>query len=370
MSPQPLRILHVVLSLDPGGTERLVMDLAERLHAEMPSAVCCLDERGAWADNLASKGISVSALHRQPGFRPALGRRIVEVAKQHQATVLHAHHYSPFVYSAVARLRSPSLRVVFTEHGRLSDAAPSWKRKLANRALDVMPDAVYAVSENLKQHMVAEGFSRRTVRVIYNGIAIGPVPDATSRQRARERLGVGDGDLVIGTIARLDPVKDLGTLLRAVAAMPAQISPVIAVVGDGAERQALTTLATELGMNSRVRWLGQRHDARDWLPGFDLYVNCSISEGVSLTILEAMAAALPVIATRVGGTPEVVDSSCGRLIPARDPAALATALVELAADPQARAALAHAGRARVEERFTIERMVREYADVYRAVTRG
>jgi glycosyltransferase involved in cell wall biosynthesis len=122
-----------------------------------------------------------------------------------------------------------------------------------------------------------------------------------------------------------------------------------------------------LKVESRVRFLGHRDDAREWLAGCDAYVNSSISEGVSLTILEGMAAGLPVIATRVGGTPEVVNESCGRLIPSRDPGALATALLELAREPVLRQQLGHAARGRVETRFTMDRMVSEYRDVYCAL---
>jgi len=117
-----------------------------------------------------------------------------------------------------------------------------------------------------------------------------------------------------------------------------------------------------------VRFLGHRDDARHWLAGCDLYANSSISEGVSLTILEAMAAALPVVATRVGGTPEVVDDSCGRLVPARDAESLAAAVGELAGQPALRQSLGRAGRSRVETRFTLDRMVNDYAAVYREVS--
>ena len=110
-----------------------------------------------------------------------------------------------------------------------------------------------------------------------------------------------------------------------------------------------------------------RDDARQWLPGCDVYVNCSTSEGVSLTILEAMAAGLAVVATRVGGTPEVVDDTCGRLIPARDSAALSAALLDLVRQPALRVELGRASRQRVETRFTLDRMVREYRDVYNEV---
>ena len=167
--------------------ERLIVDLATRLHGTFPTAVCCLDEKGAWAADLERRGIRVVALGRTPGFHPSLGRAVARVARDHRADVLHAHHYSPFVYSCVARLFHPSGRVVFTEHGRLSDAGPSPKRRIANRLLAPWAHAVCAVSDDVRQHIVAEGFSASKVAVIYNGIDIGPPPDASARVRVRTR---------------------------------------------------------------------------------------------------------------------------------------------------------------------------------------
>ena len=360
----PPRVLQVVLSLHPGGTERLVLELVRRLHGEMPMAVCCLDEAGAWARDLEAEGIQVTALGRRPGFQPSLGRAVAGVALRHRATVIHAHHYSPFVYSALARLSGSHARIVFTEHGRLSDAGPSAKRRWANRLLSRFAGNVFAVSGDLKQHLVDEGFAPGRVGVIYNGIDVGPLPTPDARQRARRALG--EDALVVGTIGRLDPVKDLGTLIRGVREAARARDLLLVVIGDGADRAALERASIDAGVEARVRFLGHRDDARTWLAGCDVYANSSISEGVSLTILEAMAAGLPIVATRVGGTPEIVDDSCGRLVPSRDPAAIAAALVELDRSPDLRSKLGAAARHRAETRFTIERMVGEYAEVYRS----
>jgi L-malate glycosyltransferase len=362
------RVLQVVLSLNPGGTERLVVELARRLQDRAPAMVCCLDNAGVWARELEPHGIEVVALERGSGFRPMLGSRVADLARRHDATVIHAHHYSPFVYSCLSRVWRPGSRVVFTEHGRLSDTPPSAKRRLANRILARFPSRVFAVSEDLKRHLEGEGFAPDALEVIYNGIEVGPVPDAALREDVRQALGVDAGTFVVGTIARLDPVKDLGTLIDAAATLRGVLPIAVVIVGDGPERGALEAEAERLGIERDVRFLGHREDARRWLAGCDAYVNCSISEGVSLTILEAMAAALPIVATRVGGTPEVVDAASGRLIPSRDVRALSEALLELARNPGVRAALGRSARQRLETRFTLERMVREYADVYTSVT--
>jgi glycosyltransferase involved in cell wall biosynthesis len=359
------RVLQVVLSLDPGGTERLVVEIARRLHEELPMAVCCLDDPGAWAETLERDGIRVTPLRRANGFHPTLGRALARVARDHRADVLHCHHYSPFVYGAIAKLWAPGVRIVFTEHGRLSDAGPSPKRRLANRILSRVPDAVFAVSRELRDHLVGEGFRARTAGVIYNGIEPGPVVTPGTRANVRARLGVSPNTVVIGTIARLDPVKNLRTLIAAVATLKQEQRPTaLVIVGDGPERQSLEGAAAEFGVERQVCFLGQREDARDWLTACDIYANSSISEGVSLTILEAMAASLPVVATAVGGTPEVVDDTCARLVPSRNADALATAIRELADDSLLRVRMGAAGRRRVEDVFTIERMVRDYRDVY------
>lgn len=357
------RVLQVVLSLAPGGTERLVLELVHRLHASMPMAVCCLDDAGAWGRDLRAEGIEVSELGRPQGFHPRLGREVARAARRHRATVIHAHHYSPFVYSALGRLWGGP-PVVFTEHGRLSDAGPSAKRRLANAVLSRGARRVFSVSRELGDHLVAEGFPARRVEVIHNGISLGPVPSAADRAGVRASLGVADADMVVGTIARLDPVKDLGTLIAATRLIARRAPIRLVVIGDGSERMRLEAAARDAGIADRVSFLGHRDDARTWLAGFDVYANSSISEGISLTILEAMAAGLPVVATGVGGTPEVVDDTCGRLVPARDGGALAAGLLELARSPETMRALGLAARARVEDHFTIERMVADYAAVY------
>ena len=361
------RVLQVVLSLNPGGTERLVLELSKRLGADVCPAVCCLDEPGAWASELSEHRIDVQTLHRRPGFHTALGGAIARIASKYSANVMHCHHYSPFVYGCLARLWKPSVRVVFTEHGRLSDAKPSRRRAVANQFFSRIPAASFAVSRDLRDHLIEEGFPARSIDVIYNGIALGSIPSTLERQNMRSQLGVGDETFVVGTVARLDPVKDLGTLIRAFSSVRNVPDAVLLIVGDGSERMALESLAASLGVGERTRFLGQRNDARTWLAACDAYVNSSISEGVSLTILEAMAAGLAVVATRVGGTPEVVTEECARLVPARDPQQLADALQALASDAEGRARLGIAGRRRAEERFSLDRMVREYRDVYERV---
>ena len=131
--------------------------------------------------------------------------------------VLHCHHYTPFVYGAVAQLLRRRLRLIYTVHGRLEDGPVSQKRRLANRVLAMVPHHVCAVSQDLRRHMVAEGFGRHQVKVVGNGVTPGVLPDVDCRRRVRGVLGIPADSFVVGSVGRLDPVKDLSTLINAFA---------------------------------------------------------------------------------------------------------------------------------------------------------
>lgn len=360
------RVLQVVVTLMPGGTEYLVVEICKRLSQEFGMAVCCMEQEGLWAPALQAEGIEVVALGRRHGFRPEIGRRIAQTAAQRGATLLHCHQYSPFVYGRIAKYWNPALKLIYTEHGRLSDAPPPWKRRLVNPILARFDGPIVAVSDELRSYMLASRFPDRRVSVVHNGIAAGTLPSPAERRNARRTLRVDDDEFVAMTVARLDPVKDLGTLLEAFAIVRRDIPGArLFMVGDGLERETLAARIARDDLAGCVTLTGYRSDVRALLPAADLYVNSSISEGISITILEAMASGLPVVATAVGGTPEVVDRTTGVLVPIRHPDRLAAAILALANDRARRGAYGEAGRRRVVAAFTIERMVGDYARMYR-----
>jgi glycosyltransferase involved in cell wall biosynthesis len=211
--------------------------------------------------------------------------------------------------------------------------------------------------------MVAEGFAPSAVETVYNGIDAGDVVTPAAKAQLRASLGVGGEAFVIGTIARLDPVKSLETLIASMDFIRTDVPVVLLVIGDGQERGRLEAEAARV-QGSEVRFLGHQENARRWLAACDIYANTSTSEGVSLTILEAMAAGLPVVATAVGGTPEVVTASCGRLVPPRSAEAVAQAISDLIVQPDVRRSLGGEARRRVTQSFTLDRMVQTYRDVY------
>lgn len=359
-------VLQVVLSLASGGTERLVVETVKALRPRFRMAVCCLDEAGALAEELTAIGIPVSVLGRTPGFHPTLGRQIAQIAGKHGASILHCHQYTPFVYGSCARVWHPGARVIFTEHGRLFDQEPSAKRRLANRLLRTVPDRVYTVSHDLKSHLVAEAFHEHQVRVLHNGVKPAAATTAGDRTVARDLLGIPSDAFVVGAVGRLDPVKGIDTLIEAMRAVRARCdNALLVLVGDGPEQKRLAGEVQRRHLGGTVCFAGYRSDVRTIMPAFDVYVNASTTEGISLTILEAMSSGLPVVATAVGGTPEiVVEDETGLLVPAGDAAAMAAAIVALRSRPDRRAQLGKLGRQRVASTFSFDRMVEEYASAY------
>lgn len=357
--------MQLVLSLSPGGTERLVIDIVRGLRNRVDSFVCCLDGPGLWAAELAAIDVPVMTVQRTPGFHPSLAMRLARVMKEFAIDVVHCHHYSPYVYGLLASVLRPGVQLVFTEHGKLSDHGPSTKRRLVNPVLSRWPSRVCAVSADLKQHMVDEGFPARRVDVLYNGIDPGSRPTSAERRAVRAALGIPNDAFVVGTAGRLDCVKNLTIFLDTHAVLAARHPNVHAVIiGDGPEGARLRDKAANLGTSKSVVFTGYRADVRALMGAYDVYLNCSLYEGVSLTILEAMAAGLPVVATPVGGNPEViVDQETGLLVPGRA-RLLAEAISGLLHDSQRRRVMGDAARWRVIRHFSIARMVNDYARAY------
>jgi glycosyltransferase involved in cell wall biosynthesis len=257
---------------------------------------------------------------------------------------------------------------LFTEHGRFYPDLASTKRRWFNRVMTSRRDRLVAVGDAVRQALIKnEGLPGERIEIIYNGVRTSPV-QLTDVQRSalRRELGVGDEEFVVIQVARLDSIKDHSTALKAVCLAAGQYPALcLALVGDGPEREHIEQLIAELGLQHRVQMLGQRRDVPDLLAAADAFLLSSLSEGIPVTIIEAMAAGLPVASTKVGGVPEVIDDEVtGLLAPAGDAAKLAAAIVRLATDETLRTKLAANGKKRAENRFSEAEMVQRYDCIY------
>lgn len=360
---------HVLHSLGLAGAEVLAAAVARRLRGDFEFVFFCLDGEGPLGESLRADGFEVVQLGRRPGVDLALARRLGRAAAERGVALLHAHQFTPWCYSALGRrLGGFKGNILFTEHGRHYPDARRLKRVLFNRAMLRRRDRVTAVGGFVRDALAAnEGIAPKRIAVVHNGIAFGPPPTPAQRGDARAKLGLPDDAQVVMQIARFHPVKDHATAIRA---MPAVVknSPLarLVLIGDGDMLAAAKQQAQALRLEQHVHFLGLRQDARELLPAADAFMLSSLSEGISVTFLEAMAASLPIVATDVGGNAEVVvHEQTGLLSPRGDAEKLANNIVMLLCNAEMRKRHGAAGRLRLEQRFTQQQMCDRYAAIYR-----
>ena len=367
-------ICQVLHGLRVGGAEVLAARLGRSLRGRYRFHFVCLDELGTLGEELRGEGFPVEVLERRPGVDWRLPLRLARLLARHRTTLIHAHQYTPFFYALAARLLYRRPPVLFTEHGRWLPDYPRRKRIVFNRLLLQRRDHVLGVGEALRQALIVnEGIPARRVGVIYNGIDLGPhAAPPEDRSGVRREMQVRDEDFVVIQVARLVPIKDHLTALRAVQRVAAALPWVyLVVVGEGPEEPGIRHFIAENGLADHVRLLGLRSDVARLLPAADVFLLSSLNEGIPLTVIEAMAAGLPVVSTDVGGVAEVVEEGrTGLLAPAGDAEGLARQILRLAADAALRQQLGQAGRQRAFAQFSEEKMLDAYDRLYRKMLGG
>jgi glycosyltransferase involved in cell wall biosynthesis len=357
MAPSsPLTVVHVVASLDVGGLERVVLDLVT--HADrtrITPRVVCLEHPGALAPRFVAAGIPVDCLAPTVGMT----RRILRLARflrETGADVMHAHNVKAHLHGALAARLAGVPVSVSTKHGR-NFPTGSLSRAANRLACNLCSDLVGVSSDCAAIWRDIESADGSKVSVVTNGIDLDAFPRWS---------GTHDDPPRAVSVARLSTVKDPFTLLEATRrVVDRQPGFRLDLVGDGPLRAEVETAISQLRLSDAVRVHGNVDDVGATLRGASFFVLASTSEGVSLTLLEAMATGLPVIATRVGGTPEVVShGETGLLVPPRAPEQLAHAMLWLLRRPDIRRRMGCESRRRVEEKFNVLSTVNTYEEMY------
>lgn len=373
-SSRPVTVCQILHTMNVGGAEMLAARLARRLRSECRFLFACLDEAGTLGIELRAEGFRVEVLDRSAGLDWRCAARLAQLLRRERVDLIHAHQYTPFFYAMMGRLLARKPPILFTEHGRHFPDYPRRKRMIANRLLLERRDRVVAVGNSVRQALINnEGFPGDRVEVIYNGIDettfVKGDPDQAD---LRGQLGIGPGDLLVLMVARLDYLKDHGTALRTIQRLAAQAPRVrLLLAGEGPERGGIEAQIEELKLGNQVRLLGLRNDIPQLVRAADLFLLTSISEGIPLTVIEAMATSLPVVATKVGGLPEVVeDGITGFLAPSGDDAQLAKQILRLSDSPDLRQEMGRRGRQRAEAMFSESFMHDRYRQLYQAMVRS
>ena len=366
--PQPLHVLHITYDMSIGGTEQVIRNLVEALDkSQFISSILCIDGKiGLWGKELQDKGYRLFCLKRLPGFDRKLIKEIRALIRRENIDIVHCHQYTPYTYGWFGALFTGK-PVLFTEHGRFYPDSRKFKRRLINPILQRMTAAITSISQATKAALVGfENLNGSKIEVIYNGIADTHVaPNA----KLRSELGLVDSDIVIGTISRLDVIKNHPMILRALQrSLKLHPNLRLLIVGDGPMRDELHQLSHDLGVKDHVIFTGLQPKPQAYLAIMDIFLLPSLSEGTSMTLLEAMCFAKPSIATAVGGTPEIlVDKKTGLLIANKDEDGLVKAIQILANNNELRIQYGGNARATYKKSFTLDIMVRNYEKLYRRI---
>ena len=365
-------ICHVIHARGVGGAEVLVDQMVRRMSRDFHCVVAVLDEIGEIGERLQQDGFTIEHLHRQPGIDRGCAKRLREFANREGAQILHAHQYTPFFQAMLSRGLFGRRPVVFTEHGRHFPDLPSRKRSVVNRLMVRNCDRLIGCGKAVRQALIDnEGLPESRVEVIYNGVDLKALGKSSpgARESIRAEFGVASTDFVAVLVARLHELKDHQTALRAIDQARKEIPGLrLLLAGDGDQRAAIERTIRERGLEDTVTLAGTRKDVANLLAASDVFLMSSISEGIPLTVIEAMAARRPVVSTAVGGLPELIEHGVtGFLASSRDDSSLAASLIELYRNADLRERMAEEAARRAHENFSLDGMLNSYRNVYHDV---
>ena len=365
MLPRAPRIAHVIPSLQVGGLQKIVVRLVDHFQSRMDHLVVTPSGDGPLRAQFPTRvPVRPLADPRRSGKWNAL--RMARLFRAYKPDVVHTRNWTCIDAIIGARLAGVPV-VIHGEHGREAsdpEGRNAFRRRV-RRLLGPLVTEFVTVSRDLARWLASDvGISPAKITHIYNGVDT----DAFSpgdQHEARKVLGLPHEPIVMGTVGRLDPVKDHRGLIEAFHRLAGRRDTQLLIVGDGPCRPELEHLASELGLRGRVRLLGERDDINVILRALDIFILPSLGEGISNAILEAMATGLPVVATHVGGNPELVDDGVtGFLVPSRSTSSLAAALQRYLDDPGLKRHHGDAGRIRSLKEFSLSRMFAAYDALY------
>jgi glycosyltransferase involved in cell wall biosynthesis len=360
-----IKVLYLSHAFHVGGAEEMVLTLVRRLPGRFQPHVCCIGSAGPIGEEIQQTGVPFSVLRLNPGWRRPLDvlrlrRHLVEI----QPAIVHTFLLTASLYGRFAAMLAGVPVVIGTEVNVY--AHKRWHHALAERLLMMGTDRVVASAESVRDYYIEQVHADpKRVEVIYNAVDWSALDTTMPREEVRAAIGVPADAHVITIIARLTEQKAHTVLFEAFDSTPSLAAAHLVVVGDGELRHALEQHAQQRGLTPRVHFLGARRDLGNLLAATDVFVLPSLWEGLPLSLVLAMGAGIPVVATRVAGIPEIVrDGQTGLLVDPGRIAPLGDALALLAGNPSLRQRLGAAARAFVRPRFGAENYVASVTSLY------
>lgn len=363
-----IKVLHVTFNMAIGGTEQVIRQLVTGTGPlGIENEILCIDGEVGDIGKLLQQdqGIRITAIRRRPGFDMELVKAIRFHIRRNSIDIVHCHQYTPYLYGFLGALGTRA-KVVFTEHGRFYPDRYRYKAVPVNPLIALLTPAIVAISAATRDALARYEFMPRwKIQVIYNGIQ-GLQRNQEQVAQLRQALGIPSDGFIVGTVSRLDPVKNQPMMLLAFRRFLSQCPQAwLVMVGDGPDRAKLEALARELQIERRVIFTGFKTKPVDYLALLDIFLLSSLTEGTSMTLLEAMSLGIPAVATEVGGNPEIVmDGVTGLLSPSEDDAKFAQNMLRIWQDEDLRQAMSVAASRLFQERFSVQMMVKQYMKVY------
>jgi glycosyltransferase involved in cell wall biosynthesis len=363
------RILHVIYSLEIGGAEMDLIAKAKVLveRSSYYIAIVCLLRRGELAEEVEREGIKVIG----PVMSGKSDLRIIswlfKVIRSDKFDVVHTHMFASNFLGRVAAILAGVPVIISTV--QLIAEREKWWEMLLDRVLQSRTDVMIASSEAVRQSFIRRAVRPAKIAVIHNSVDFArfdAVDREAARRAARQTFGWNNDHFVVGTVARLERIKGIDRLIDAAKAVAEAIPQArFLVVGDGPQREALLSRVRRLELGERCIFTGLRSDVPQILPAFDLFVLPSLSEALGIAVIEALASGVPVVASRVGGVPEVViHGETGLLVPPGDATQLAQAILYMAANLAEAKQWAERGQKRVRRMFDVNRLADAQAGLY------
>ena len=369
--PAPLRVAQVVFSLEPGGMENGVVNLANHLPVEAAcTRVFCLEKAGAFAARLRPD-VGVCELGRRPGWDTRACAKLARELAHWRPDVIHTHNLGPLIYTVVARALQPGLwrvPILHGEHGALQGESLQPRRLRQRRLLYRLCRRVHTVSEGLRQELIARGFPKGNLTAVLNGVDCARFEPMADREQARRAVGLPSDAVVLGSVGRFIPTKRYPLLIEAFEILSADRPELrLLVLGDGgdAKQEVLRRIAVS-PVRERIHAVGHQDHPVPYYQAMDLLVMPSSHEGLANALLEAMATGVPVLAHSACGAAEVVEPErTGFLRSIGTAEDLVDALNSALQNPDRLREMGRLARASAQARFSLESMVQGYLRLFR-----
>jgi glycosyltransferase involved in cell wall biosynthesis len=369
----PINILHVISKLPVGGVENLLLTVLQNSdrHKFFP-VVCSLSDKGEIGKEIEELGVEVFCLHKlKHRFDWTIVKNIYNLIKQKNINVVFSYQYHANLYGRLAARLAHVPCIIASVHN-VYTIDRKIHRRIINKYLGRFTDKIVAVSKTVKDEILRyDGVSDSKVEIIYNGIDINRFLDM-NRNSTRNKLGIALDTPVIGTVGRLTFQKGQRYLLEAVHQVKEKFPQIVLLmVGDGPMKDELRDYAKTLNVHDTVIFTGTRRDIPSLLAAMDIFVLSSLWEGLSISLIEAMAAGKPVIATDIPPFREVVNTEkIGILIPPKHSEAIADAIELLLRNKNLAESLGMAARERAFSAFNIETTIRRYTNIFEDILRS